>query len=60
MLFEFYRVLKQKGKIVLLLSASIEFEKIIKKDFQDKLKILKIYNILVSGKKAVIYKITKT
>lgn len=58
MMKEMYRVLKPNGVIVILTAKKDELERVIL-EFKSKLKILKKYDILVSGKKASIYKILK-
>ena len=58
MMKEMYRVLKTNGIIVILTANKDELEKVLL-NFRNKLKILNKYNILVSGKKAAVYKIIK-
>lgn len=58
MINEFLRVVKNKGIIVVLTSKKQEFEKIICNHKKD-IKLLKKYDILVSGKKAGIYKLKR-
>lgn len=55
---EFDRILKPDGILVLLTSQEIRLSFLIKNNF-DTLKITASYSILVSGKKAMIYKIIK-
>lgn len=57
MLKEFFRIIKDEGIIVLLLSRDDSFLELLK-DFKN-LKIIKKIDILVSGKKASIYKLKK-
>lgn len=57
MLKEFSRLLKNNGKVIILTAQKKIFEKLIE-DFT-RFKLLKKYSILVSGKKASIYKIKK-
>lgn len=59
MLEEFFRVLKLNGLLVILVGQKELFEKVLEK-FSDKFILLKKLNILVSGKKAEVYKIIKT
>lgn len=58
MLKEFYRVLKTRGIIVVVTAEKEEFENSILK-FGNNMELEKKYNILVSGKKAAVYKIIK-
>lgn len=58
MIKEMYRVLKMDGIIVILTAKKTELERVLI-GFQHKLKVINKYNILVSGKKASIYKIMK-
>ena len=58
MLNELYRVLKLDGIMVILTAKKEEFEKEIAKR-QSQLKLVEKHNILVSGKKAAIFKILK-
>jgi tRNA G10 N-methylase Trm11 len=57
MLSEFSRVLKPNGLLVILIGQKELFEDILKKF--PSFTLVKRYNILVSGKKAAVYKITK-
>lgn len=57
MLKEFIRVLKPGGLMVILIGQKELFEKVLT-NFPD-LQFVEKYNILVSGKKAAIYKIKK-
>lgn len=59
MLKEFDRILKQNGIIVLLVGAKETFENILRNKFADIFFLEKKYDILVSGKKAAIYKIIR-
>lgn len=58
MLKEFYRILKPNGLLVLLTGRKLEIEKIINSSASLFL-LEKKYNILVSGKKANVYKFRK-
>jgi tRNA G10 N-methylase Trm11 len=58
MLREFSRVLNVKGILVILTARKEEFENALS-SMGTRLKMLNQYNILVSGKKAAIYKIVK-
>ena len=58
MLGEFHRVLKTGGILVLLVADSVLFGEILK-GFVSKYTLSKYYDILVSGKKARVYKIIK-
>lgn len=58
MMKEMYRVLKPKGIIVILTAKKDELEKVLL-GFKSRLKLLEKYNVLISGKKASIYKILK-
>ena len=58
MLKEFYRILKTGGLMVALTAKKEEFENILD-EYKDKIILKEKYNILVSGKKAGIYKIVK-
>jgi tRNA G10 N-methylase Trm11 len=58
MLKEFHRILKLGGIIVLLTARKEEFEGSLA-DYKDEFKLIDKYDILVSGKKASIYKIVK-
>lgn len=57
MLREFKRVLKSGGTAVLLVGAKEEFEKVLKAEFARIFVLEEKYEILVSGKKAAIYKL---
>lgn len=59
MLWEFNRILKQDGIIVLLVGAKEIFEDVLRNKFTNVFFLKKKYNILVSGKKASIYKLVK-
>lgn len=59
MLLEFDRVLKQEGVIVLLIGAKDIFENILRNKFANTFQLQKKYDILVSGKKAAIYKLIR-
>jgi len=59
MLQEFGRILKQDGIIVLLVGAKEIFEDILHNKFASVFFLKKKYDILVSGKKASIYKLVK-
>src|SRR5260221_4721268 len=58
MLVEFGRVVKSKGILVILVANKELFESILE-NFKTYLKLKEKYNILVSGKKAGVYKISK-
>ncbi len=58
MLGEFHRILKPKGVMVLLTARKIEFESSLAK-YKDEFELCHKYDILVSGKKASIYKVVK-
>lgn len=59
MLLEFDRILKQRGVIVLLIGAKDIFENILQNKFANIFQLQKKYDILVSGKKAAIYKLVR-
>lgn len=59
MLQEFKRILKTGGIIVLLIGAKDIFENVLQSKFADTFCLKKKYDILVSGKKASIYRIVK-
>ena len=59
MLTEFYRVLGQKGLAVLLIGDKEVFDEVLKK-FEDKFTLAEKLEVLVSGKKAGVYKLMKT
>lgn len=58
MLQELYRVLKPSGLLIILIGKKELFESVLDK-FQDRVYLKKKYDILVSGKKAAVYKIAK-
>ena len=58
MLKEFHRVLRSNGILVILTARKDELENALS-DFEEELRPLRKYDILVSGKKAAIYKIRK-
>lgn len=58
MLVEFNRILKAEGTLVILTAQKILFERAI--DTIPKLSLVKKFDVLVSGKKAGIYKVQKT
>ena len=58
MLREFYRILRLNGIMVVLTARKGEFENAISK-FKNKINVKRKYDILVSGKKASIYKLIK-
>ncbi|MCL4392975.1 RsmD family RNA methyltransferase [Patescibacteria group bacterium] len=58
MLQEFYRILKINGIIVILIGKKDIFENVLL-EFSNQLQLKQQYNILVSGKKAGIYKLRK-
>lgn len=58
MLNEFWRVLKPGGLLIILMGNKELFKKTLD-NFSNKFKVLKKFNILVSGKKAGVYKIRK-
>jgi len=58
MMKEMYRVLKPNGIMVILTARKDEFERVLS-GFERRLMMLNKYDILVSGKKASIYKILK-
>jgi 16S rRNA G966 N2-methylase RsmD len=60
MLREFNRLLKPTGIIVLLVGAKEIFENVLITKFANTFLVKRKYNILVSGKKAAIYKLIKT
>ena len=55
---EFYRLLRKNGVLVLLTSQKELVDEILE-EYQDKFLLEKEFNVLVSGKKAVIFKIRK-
>jgi 16S rRNA G966 N2-methylase RsmD len=59
MLKEFNRLLKSTGIIVLLVGAKEIFENVLRTKFANIFLVKRKYNILVSGKKAAIYKLIK-
>ena len=59
MLQEFHRVLRRKGLLALLVGQPRLIESCLR-DFAGKLALLKRYDVLVSGKKASVFKIEKT
>lgn len=59
MLREFKRILKPNGIIVLLIGAKDIFENVLQNQFSNIFVLEKKYNILVSGKKASIYRLVK-
>ncbi len=56
MLMEFLRILKINGLIIMLIGKKDLFENVLL-EFSNQLKLAEQYNILVSGKKAGIYKL---
>lgn len=58
MIEEFYRVLKIHGIMIILTARKEEFEKALRK-VGERLELQNKFDILVSGKKAAVYKITK-
>lgn len=56
MLQEFYRIIKPNGIVVILIGNKLLFEDVLG-EFNNKFILLESHNILVSGKKASIYKI---
>ena len=58
MLEEFYRVLKPNSVVVILVGKKELFETVLKK-ISDKFSLESKYDILVSGKKAAVYKLVK-
>ncbi len=56
---KFDRILKPSGIITILIGAKEIFEETLEHKFNHVFSVKKKYNILVSGKKAAIYKITK-
>lgn len=59
MLREFLRVLKPNGTIVLLTARKAELEGVLATHFAETLHVVQQYHILVSGKKAAIYKMLR-
>ncbi|PIQ92246.1 MAG: hypothetical protein COV70_01045 [Parcubacteria group bacterium CG11_big_fil_rev_8_21_14_0_20_39_22] len=59
LLLEFDRILKKEGVIVLLIGAKDIFENILQNKFTNIFQLQKKYDILVSGKKAAIYKLVR-
>lgn len=59
MLLEFNRILKQEGIIILLIGAKDVLENTLQNKFTNIFKLQKKYDILVSGKKAAIYKLVR-
>lgn len=55
---EMIRVLKPGGLIVMLVGRNVDMEKILEQ-FTERLKIIESYNILISGKKATIFVLSK-
>jgi len=58
MLTEFRRVVKTNGRLIILMGNKEIFEKVLKSYFSD-FKLEEKYDILVSGKKASVYKLIR-